>query len=315
MWAQLGRPRRGGTAQMDPTARALLSTPTLPPLVAGLRRGEGAYAEAFTNPLVSESPLPPVPATVPLSSAPPPPLPLPLPTSPPPSTSPPPPLPAVPAWVRPQKETKGKNQVALARNARLVRAANAAGTQYDFVLYGDSITRNMVDKAPGVWAKFFGHLKAAPLGVGGHTVEELSYRLAKGGEVLKPAPKVVAVLIGINNIKMAGRRQVGDPAPNVDSFLVPYLKAVYPQSKIMLLGLLPNKTRQVAATNAKYKTLAAKHGVDYVDCSADINAGSPADLADGTHPAPGGYVKMFTCLRPLVDAAVRAPNVAAPFAV
>lgn len=282
MWAQLGRPRR---TTVDPEARALLSTPTLPPVVAGMRGAGGAYVEAFAD-------LVPAPAPT-----------LVLP-------SPPGPPPPVPSWVKPQRETKSKNQVALARNAKLVAAANAAGTQYDFVLYGDSITRNMVDKAPDVWAKFFGHLRSAPLGVGGHTVEELSHRLAKGGEVFKVSPKVVGVLIGINNLKFDVSRG-GDPAARVDSFLVPYLKAVYPQSRIMLLGILPNKERNVAPHNAKYKALAARHGIDYVECGADINPGSPADLADGTHPAPGGYVKMFTCLRPLVDAAVR--GVAAPF--
>lgn len=212
----------------------------------------------------------------------------------------------IPAWVQgdPARESKSKNRAAGQRNAQFVARANAAGTRMDFVLYGDSITRNMVDKSPTVWSQYFGGLRAAPLGVGGNTVEELSWRVSRGKEVFRVPPRAVGVLIGYNNLKFGAGRE---PARRLDEFLLPWLKQVYPGAKVLLLALLPAKEHNTAVTNAAYRALAAKHGVTFVECGADINPNDTRDLEDGTHPAPGGYHKLFKCLRPAVDAALRGP--------
>lgn len=293
MWSQYRPgPRRHDD---DPHAVSLFNMPTLPPVVQGLRgRGttEGFLPfRALRNlPRATTAPAPnlqsavsaaaPV-ATQPLTPATPPPL---------------------PSWAKPQVEKKQKNIDAAAANRKIVAEANARGTRFDFVLYGDSITRNIRDKYQDVWTRFFGKLNTVPLGVGGHTVQELSYRLAKGGELLTTPPKVVGLLIGINNLKP---HLEDDPAGMLDSYLLPYLKAVYPGSRILLLGLLPNLERDVAPTNVKYKAVAAKHGVDFVQCGSDIDPANVTHLADGTHPAAEGYARIFTCLQPVVNALVR----------
>lgn len=49
---------------------------------------------------------------------------------------------------------------------------------------------------PNLWKQYWGDLEAAPLGVGGNTVEELTWRLALGGERFALPPRVAAVWIG-----------------------------------------------------------------------------------------------------------------------
>lgn len=212
--------------------------------------------------------------------------------------------PAPPSWVKgdPALEKKADRRAAGARNAKLVTEANKSKTRYDFVLYGDSITQFVADKNMDIWNKYFGGMKSAPLGVSGNTVEEVSWRVALGKERFAVSPKCVAILIGINNLKWS--KTAPDPAEKLDAFLLPYMRAVWPDSKILLLGVLPNKFVDVNPTNAKYKKIAEKHGVQYVSCGSDMVPTNTKDFKDGTHPAPDGYHKLYSCLKPLVQAAV-----------
>lgn len=214
--------------------------------------------------------------------------------------------PPVPKWVRgdPAKESRKERRDSGARNARLVKRANETNTQYDFVLYGDSITNNLVDKFKSSWTKNFGDMKnAAALGIGGNTVEELSWRLALGKEKFEVAPRCVAVLVGINNIK----RVFSDPVEKLDSFLLPWMRATWPSTKIVLLGMLPNASKDVRPFNAKYEQLASKHGATYSSCGSDIDPRS-TDMPDGTHPSAAGYAKALPCLRRVVDTLVGRPR-------
>jgi len=180
-------------------------------------------------------------------------------------------------------------------NADIVRDANRSGKKLDFVLYGDSITAFIKSKGHlPVFGSYFGK-SAVPLGVGGDTVQELSWRLVNT-EKLSTPPNTVAVLIGVNNI----RSEKTNPVPYMDQFLIPYLKSIYPSSKIVLIGLLPNTTKTDMSTgdvNREYKRLATKYGIKYVDISNGLNAGNTRDFYDGLHPAAGGYDVMFKNLK------------------
>lgn len=209
----------------------------------------------------------------------------------------------MPSWVHgdPTKESKPIRRAAGRRNASVVSAANRAGTRYDFVLYGDSITQVLAERDRGVWARHFGHLKSAPLGVAGNTVEELSWRLAVGKEKFRRGPRVAAVLIGINNLS---RGVNGDPAARLDAFLLPWLRATWPDTRLVLLGILPNKRVDVKPWNRKYRAIAKRHGAKFATCGADLDPKGP-DFTDGTHPSKTGYNKMFPCLRALVDSLLK----------
>ncbi len=219
-------------------------------------------------------------------------------------------VPRVPAWVQgdPEKSPVLARRIAGARNARIVQDANKTKTKYDFVLYGDSITMIAADKHMDVWNKYFGKngMKSAPLGIGGDTVQKLSWRIALGKERFDIPPKVVGLLIGINNQGVDNT----DPAAKLYQFLLPYLKAIYPTSKFILIGLLPNNLGAVRnekriKANANYRLLAKKFDMQYVDISKGLVPADKTQFFDGTHPTGAGYEILYSNLRPHVLTALK----------
>ena len=130
-------------------------------------------------------------------------------------------IPKPPAWVQgdPEKSPVLARRIAGTRNANIVQTANKKKQKFDFVLYGDSITMIAADKHMDVWNKYFGQngMKSAPLGIGGDTVQKLSWRIALGKERFVIPPKVVGLLIGINNQGVDNT----NPAAKLYQFLLP----------------------------------------------------------------------------------------------
>lgn len=220
------------------------------------------------------------------------------------------PIPKVPGWVQgdPTESPIFFRRRAGLRNADIVQVASKKRERYDFVLYGDSITMIAADKHMDVWNKYFGQngMKSAPLGVGGDTVQNLSWRVALGKERFAVPPKVVGLLIGINNL---GRDNT-DPVVFMDTFLLPYLKAVYPTSRFILIGLIPNtvggnKNQLRMIANGKYIGLAKKYGMRYVDISKGLVPSDRNQFFDGIHPTGGGYDIMYKNLQPHVMTALK----------
>ena len=81
---------------------------------------------------------------------------------------------------------------------RLVRDLNAgAGRAADVILFGDSITAGLARGAGGqAWAAAFRGVHAVPLGVRSATVEQLAWRMLRGGELPKRVPRVAVFFIG-----------------------------------------------------------------------------------------------------------------------
>ena len=226
-------------------------------------------------------------------------------------------IPKPPAWVQgdPEKSPVFARRKAGARNANIVQTANKKKERYDFVLYGDSITMIAADSHMDVWNKYFGEngMKSAPLGIGGDTVQNLSWRVALGKERFAIPPKVVGLLIGINN---QGRDNT-DPVKFLDSFLLPYLKAVYPTTKFILIGLIPNtlgstKDALRRAANVKYVSLAKKYGMQYVDISKGLVPSDKKQFFDGIHPTGAGYEILYSNLQPYVLAALKGQTPPSP---
>lgn len=78
----------------------------------------------------------------------------------------------------------------------------------DVLLWGDSLTaglaRNTGDK---LWKAAFKGVDAMPLGMRGSSVEQLAWRIFKGGEMPKRAPKVVVLFIGERWIRRREKAQ------------------------------------------------------------------------------------------------------------
>jgi lysophospholipase L1-like esterase len=202
------------------------------------------------------------------------------------------PPPEVPPWA----QTDLGARIRAAAHARNVRAA-AQTTAYDFVLFGDSITSRINESGDcfAVFRKYFGQ-NAAALGVGGDKVEDLAWRVMRGGEKPRRDPRVVALMIGVNNLNTGS-----DPAPRLDVVLG-WMRAAMPTSSFVVCAILPNKysAARVPAANERYKALAAKHGCAFAPCGQDIAPGTRALLVDGIHPSAAGYDRVFACLKAVV---------------
>jgi lysophospholipase L1-like esterase len=105
----------------------------------------------------------------------------------------------------------------------------------DLCFLGDSITQGW----PGdLFGKYYGGLKGVNFGCGGDKIQNLLMRLeGDDGELKGTSPKVIVLLIGINN---TGDNTPEEVAYGID-FMIKYLGKQCPKSKVLLLALLPTK--------------------------------------------------------------------------
>ena len=88
-----------------------------------------------------------------------------------------------------------------------------------------------------VWQRFYGDRNAVNLGFNGDATAHLLWRI-ENGEVAGIAPKVAVILIGANNL---GRLHwsAEDTVAGIDA-IVQQLRHRLPQTKLLLLGVLPS---------------------------------------------------------------------------
>ena len=212
-------------------------------------------------------------------------------------------LPTLPSWASMrQLEAGSVQQQSYAGNRNLVLAANRAVPQrrYDFVMYGDSITAALRIDYGGVWERYFGGWRSAALGVGQSTIEELTWRVLAGGERFAEDPRVALVHIGVNN-------QWGTlPAAKL-GYLLSWMGAAMPGSRLVVLAMLPSRIPKVAAMNELLRKEVDRHkGVLWSTCGSDIDPWNERQLYDGVHPAEEGYSRLFRCLKPQLADVLRA---------
>jgi lysophospholipase L1-like esterase len=125
--------------------------------------------------------------------------------------------------------------------AVLAMVADRPDTQ--LLMIGDSITQNYERSDPPdevfqpTWRTFYGRRGALNLGFGGDTTSNLLWRL-QNGEVRGLHPKAVVLMIGTNDTGHAGR--TADQAERGIDAVVAELRLRLPQTKILLLGVLPS---------------------------------------------------------------------------
>ena len=219
------------------------------------------------------------------------------------------------------------------RNVNRILAAEKKG-RIDFVMYGDSITAYHFGysyasyKPPAsdaIWKKYFGDLNAVPVGIPGDQIGHLWYRMAKGGEMPSTPPKVIALLIGINDCARFGEDVSKPRVPaNADrmDLLLKWIHDTMKDTEVVVCAVTPTAKTAIVkdrnALNAATKALVTKHKalgmrVVYADCSASFTAASGAPktsgyLADNVHLTAKGHDVFLKSLRVAVTAAlVRAP--------
>ncbi len=140
---------------------------------------------------------------------------------------------------------------------------------------GDSLTHNWEisgsaawSQYAAVWERYYGHRSAANLGYAGDMTGTVLWRL-HDGEIDGVRPRLVVVLIGINDIIAEGKRAEAVVA-NI-SAIIAALRQRLSDARILLLGLLPNRVFPwIARESARVNNLLAARDwtegpVTYVD--------------------------------------------------
>ena len=188
----------------------------------------------------------------------------------------------------------------------------------DVLFLGDSITDFWRDPARGgpVWEKNFGAMKAANFGISADRTQHLLWRI-ENGEVDGISPKIVVLLIGTNNIGVESdlKTSRNTPAEAIAGVtkIVQTLRTKLPQSRILLIGLLPRADEkspwpaQIAEVNAGLVKLADGRSVRYLDLGPSVvdakGAVTPEIMPDLLHLNAKGYEIWADALRaPIAEA-------------
>jgi lysophospholipase L1-like esterase len=140
----------------------------------------------------------------------------------------------------------------LTRHRALVEEARRGGV--DVLFLGDSLTERWRTTGAAAWSSRLAPLKAANFGISGDRTQHLLWRL-RNGELDGVKPRVVVVLIGINNIA-----QTKGPEPPASAVagvqaVVAEVRSRLPASRVLLLGLLPAGDKPGHPLRAKVKEI------------------------------------------------------------
>lgn len=170
---------------------------------------------------------------------------------------------------------------------------------------GDSITQFWEREGKETWDKKIAPLGAANLGFSGDSSEHVLWHI-ENGELTGLKPKVVVLLVGTNNLTRGATPK--EAAEGVKS-VVNALASKLPESKILVLGLLPRegsaddeKRVEVEETNALFKDLANNKTVFFKDLSKAFvwpdGTLRSALFWDYLHPTEEGYEVFARALVP-----------------
>ncbi len=183
--------------------------------------------------------------------------------------------------------------------------ALAAGKPFDLVFVGDSITQGWEGAGKKLWAERYSPRNAFNLGFSGDRTEHVLWRQGLGdergdrnNEFAGLAPKLFVVMIGTNN---TGHSEAPPAATAAGiTAIVDQLQKQSPESKVLLLGVLPrgmrpDDTKRMlnVRINELIAPLGERDGVEFLDISeAFLNEDgilTKKVMPDGLHPKAQGY--------------------------
>lgn len=193
------------------------------------------------------------------------------------------------------------------KHAAHVAIAQRGGVELLFV--GDSITEGWAWGDGAEWQRHFAPLGAANFGIGGDTTQNLLWRLGQG-DVGALRPKLVVVLIGINNLG----RERATPVEAVRGIraVVTKVRTVFPEARILLHGIFPSEhsaaaeiRQRVAAVNRQLLALDSEGGRVVVRDVGGVFLESDGSISaevmpDGLHLSPEGYRRWAVAIAPTV---------------
>jgi lysophospholipase L1-like esterase len=184
----------------------------------------------------------------------------------------------------------------MVRHEGFVAEAKKGGI--DLLFLGDSITDNWRGAGKDIWKACYAPLHAANFGIGGDRTENVLWRL-NNGEVAGIKPKVVVLMIGINNHEDSAANMARGVGAVVND-----LRARLPDSKILLLAIFPRdekantpNRKKIAEVNKELSAALESQGenkmVTFMDIGSTFLAhdGSISKdvMGDYLHPTAKGY--------------------------
>ncbi|QBE67411.1 mucin-desulfating sulfatase [Pseudoduganella lutea] len=175
---------------------------------------------------------------------------------------------------------------------------------------GDSITEMWDRKA---WDSRFGKYRAANFGIGGDHTGNVLWRLKNDG-MDKLRPKVVVLLIGVNNFGLCNEQP--EQVTRGVKAVVAELRALYPDARILLNGILPNGelanderrakakavNREIAALDDGRHVFFRDYGSRFLQPNGDI---AKETMADFLHLTPQAYVTWADAMGPDIETLMR----------
>ena len=154
------------------------------------------------------------------------------------------------------------------------------------------------------WNDAFKPLEAENYGISGDRIEHVLWRITEG-EQLACQPALVVLLIGTNN-RLAQRLPSDMICDGIEN-LVKTIRVKSPNSKVLLIAILPRKGVPRDPATDLLKAMAEKQGCGFLDpTDALLEAGggevTTAIFRDGIHLSPKGYEVYAEVLLPKVKA-------------
>jgi lysophospholipase L1-like esterase len=182
--------------------------------------------------------------------------------------------------------------------------------RYRVLFLGDSLTERFPQDAPQVWNEHMVPRMILNAGVNGDRTEHLLWRLRQGN-LDGPAPAVAVVLIGTNDLTTDEPRSTELVAEGIRANLL-YLRRRLPNTRILLLGLLPRGAspearlrRESMAVNRLLPACADNRNIVYADLGGvllDAERRLPPEIApDRLHLSALGYDRLTRQLAPRID--------------
>lgn len=184
-----------------------------------------------------------------------------------------------------------------------LRRSNVSPARMVFI--GDSLVEGWQGQ---IFQQFYGHRAAINLGIGGDATQGMLWRLENGHWPANLRPQVIVLMIGTNNV---GYGSTAENTAYGIGAIVAKLQQLSPNSRILLLGLLPrgatvtdqvrplvDRTNQLIAGCADgRRVIFANPGPLLLD-----GAGNLADYIsfDGLHLTMVGYAILSTAIEPVL---------------
>jgi lysophospholipase L1-like esterase len=185
----------------------------------------------------------------------------------------------------------GKMRAAVRDQIADATVAGAGGVAF----FGDSISHF------AKWDLLFPGVASRNLGIGGDRTTHLLERL---DPVVALKPEKLFLLIGANDLNLGFT--VEETAANLDT-LVARLRERLPACRIYLQGVMPAKRKlapPIRALNERYRQIAGRHGVPFIDLFPVFDDGTGQLRAEYTydvlHLSGAGYIAWRDTIAPFV---------------